>query len=90
MNNHTPGPWAAAGSIVDGYRWDAPVVLGKDKQFVAAVYSRLGVEDACLIAAAPELLKALQDLLAQVEQYGHEPECGAARAAIAKAKGEAK
>ena len=41
-----------------------------------------------LAAAAPELLEALESLLAQVEQYGHKPECDAARAAIAKAKGE--
>jgi hypothetical protein len=54
-------------------------------------------KDAHLIAAAPDLLKALEDLL-NVCKYDFDmnemddeecPTCGAARAAIAKANGEA-
>ena len=90
MSEHTPGPW-----IVDalGYGYDisAPearclITTSSDPKMVWGAIAREA--DARLIAAAPELLEALESLLAQVEQYGHKPECDAARAAIAKAKGE--
>lgn len=53
--------------------------------------------DAALIAAAPELLAALEEVLPYVNKdgYGYEfeegecPVCDRARAAIAKAKGDA-
>ena len=92
MSKHTPGPWVRVANSVKSRTADCVVVR------LPAQTDRVGDEspeqierwdaDARLIAAAPDLLEALESLLAQVEQYGHKPECGAARAAIAKAKGE--
>lgn len=74
--SHTPGPWTARGFVVEtAERKVAYTIL---------------TEDARLIAAAPDLLAALERIAA-------EPEWGAvaaelidiARAAVAKAKGEA-
>jgi hypothetical protein len=95
MSTHTPGPWS----------WDYIESASKDlwvynaEEWIAAIVAEPSMEhvlvgcpraNARLIAAAPELLEALQDLLAKVEQYYmHASECDAARAAIAKATGEA-
>lgn len=46
--------------------------------------------DARLFCAAPELLEALQDALHAYDKHGEYPEWDFARAAIAKALGEAK
>ena len=90
MSKHTPGPW-----IVDALRYGYDISAPEARCLITTssdpkmVWGAIGREaDARLIAAAPELLEALESLLAQVEQYGHKPECDAARAAIAKAKGE--
>lgn len=58
------------------------------------VYSEQRAADARLIAAAPDLLTALDDLLAYLEGYDHDypeaaPKFDRARAAIAKARGQA-
>ena len=60
MNAHTPGPW-----VVDR-RF---CILGPDKWLIAAVKKeRLAAEaNALLIAAAPELLAALQEAARQIE-----------------------
>lgn len=54
--NHTPGPWKANGGYVDAR-----------EKTVADVRAMSGMEvcmaDACLIAAAPELLDALKRML---------------------------
>lgn len=86
---HTPGPWkvredyAGAQSVVSADAFLARVGPPNTEQAEA---------NARLIAAAPELLEALQGLLAAVEQ-GTLPGSGkaqdAARAAIAKATGSA-
>ena len=91
MSKHTPGPWHLAevenGSIKhmvpvgpDGYSL-CTVVHDGDTPF-GAIYMDA---DARLIAAAPELLEALQMLL---EFPNTGPATSAARAAIAKATGE--
>lgn len=89
---HTPGPWEAEVRTPIGitYVWQ-----GGTENAIAKVYAGV-IEDAeanaRLIAAAPELLDALQSLLARVSsdiianQCWHE-EQRAARAAIAKATG---
>ena len=77
---HTPGPW----KINNDELLSTHGVYG-DGFFIAEV---ILAEDAHLIAATPELLDALERILEQAEQYGHKSENDAARAAIAKAKGE--
>lgn len=89
---HTPGPWA----------WDFRVSVKAGGRLVALVYStqtnedgETNLDDNCrLIAAAPELLLALQSLMnlfEQHEQRAHtkSPVGDYARAAIAKATGDA-
>lgn len=98
---HTPGPWSSGGTleVVAGK-------LGADVPTVAVACCDLprgldGYANARLIAAAPELLAALETAYAvmtsaRVEVYNHdranysriENAIDAARAAIAKAKGE--
>lgn len=80
---HTPGPWRVVGrdptpeSRRFGY-WD---VEGKSN-----VANDLTYDDACLIAAAPELYEALKLV---VQRCGPNSTDGAiARAALAKARGE--
>lgn len=82
MSKHTPGPWRATLKTVT-----APET--EDRLALEVRIHGGNVDDnranARLIAAAPELLEALVELLAEVEG------CGAsekkARAAIAKATG---
>jgi hypothetical protein len=83
---HTPGPWEAAYGA-DGYY---AVYSNGDQELSHDTQANCD-----LIAAAPDLLEALARLLAEVEEHsarnGWVGRGGrdAARAAIAKAKGEA-
>ena len=87
MSNHTPGPWAArpipnpspSGHI--GYAID----FNEDQeQVVDFVYEEA---DARLIAAAPDLLEALEELTRHQEALGrHNVIIDKAIAAIAKAR----
>jgi hypothetical protein len=76
--NSTPGPWDASGLTVYDTCLDG----------VASAHT---AADARLIAAAPDLLEALEGLEAYLRQTPHHNalEAAAARAAIRKAKGEA-
>ena len=97
MSKHTRGPWAVR-DIPTGQRYIGPSSDGGAPS-VAVVLSRLNVPDerlaadARLIAAAPELLEALQRLSAQCErmrmlgQSQSNAERNAA-AVLAKATGE--
>ncbi len=100
MSGHTPGPWRV---YVHGRPMNDPTMplmwwLSRDD---AKPHASLGTDkeaDARLIAAAPELLDALADMLSGWryirETYGDLGGVGwdraekAARAAIAKARGE--
>lgn len=96
---HTPGPWRV--EPLTGFR--KFVILGPDKHawngcrksvaYTGASYSLNREANAHLIAAAPELLKALETLLDASERHIFGDEClaerDAARAVIAKAKGDA-
>lgn len=55
---HTPGPWKTVTEFVEAGIW----VAAPDTSVVARVYEQggLGLSNACLIAAAPDLLAALQ------------------------------
>ena len=101
MNKHTPGPWSyrRKGSsqeweIDSGY---CPILDHQSWKGLAVIYgcdddkkngSIVGDANARLIAAAPELLEALEELLAETWINGAFAD--KARAAIAKAKGETK
>ena len=90
MSKHTPGPW------IFEERKTAFDILAPESVYYVAEY--LGVDcgvidnmaDARLIAAAPDLLEALENLLKVHEGEGGTQYNSAdmARAAIAKAKGE--
>lgn len=89
---HTPGPW----NYSKGYGWGFNVSAGKFTQVVKPdERGPIGKEeDARLIAAAPDLLVAVQGLLNLFEQHekrGHtiSPVGDFARAAVAKATGAA-
>ncbi|MEB6533242.1 hypothetical protein MXM51_01585 [Pantoea stewartii] len=87
----TPGPWSTdrAGDVfAEGGRNDGQ--LGIVAGVAGADWSAEDVANANLIAAAPELLEALQDM---VESYQYEasmenPSLLKARAAITKALGQ--
>jgi hypothetical protein len=90
MSNHTPGPWKVSRRF-DVYQ--DTQVPGVGGTFVASTkgvselpesVNEVCEADAKLIAAAPELLKALQDILIFDSALSQEN----ARAAIRKATGE--
>ena len=91
MNAHTEGPWVVTGG-------SPPQVIAPGKadicEMAGASSNASVMADARLIAAAPELLEALQQLLksycAEHKYHGCEGwyEVSDARAAIAKATGE--
>ena len=93
MSKHTPGPWEVV-ELVDGYDIRCPesrcrIATASDPE---AAWGAIGrEEDACLIAAAPELLEALEQVVSFVDAGQGTwtvEEQQKARAAIAKSKGE--
>ena len=92
MATHTPGPWIWA----DGYAGLNSPALGPVLDYApyegmwVTHYTERGKADARLIAAAPELLEALQRLLhnhAANTLFSGNGHWEQARAAIAKAQG---
>ena len=95
MSKHTAGPWRIQESFVNnGQRWS--ILFRDDSKWLASVLHNDNDEsmaNARLMAAAPDLLKALLGVqtlahCGQLEQYIGEPWLRAVSAAIAKAKGE--
>ena len=95
--SHTPGPWERheTGAIVGPKLDDKPVWL---RPVIARFETGVKEADARLIAAAPELLEALEDLVelakcamqtanGDIGEYDINEELKQARAAIAKARG---
>ncbi len=84
MTKHTPGPWYAdeEQSVIDGIVIPFVHVDGKK---IAEVNT---IANARLIAAAPELLEALERLILICEAYNG-LEAKKSRAIVAKARGEA-
>lgn len=82
----TPGPW----SVIKGRHFyeDRFGVEIKGDDFSIQPQMGMTEANAHLIAAAPELYEALEELLIQTRQYGHKPEIKMAEAALAKARGE--
>ena len=94
MTKHTPGPWTT--TIRDGHaKGPRPVITAPAVDRVAVVSGSNGDDamhaNAKLIAAAPELLDALDSLVLACELPGDhcevEQALPAARAAISKAVG---
>ena len=98
---HTPGPWQVAGVRHSG---DLKIgrdtrlhMVGPDGDYLAAVFFDMrtgrGLKDAHLIAAAPELLEALEratesECQSWCENGGpHRKVCNERRALIARARG---
>lgn len=86
MNKHTQGPWEFVDNSLVGPKidnkpvWLRPVILRSETGIAEA--------DARLIAAAPKLLEALEALIDD-QRDASLPVLAKARAAIAKARGEA-
>lgn len=91
MSKHTPGPWTLNGFYIE---FDAATRIA-----TASNWRMSGVDahaeakaNARLIAAAPDLLEVLEQFVAWVdapsESAFSDSQLAAARAAIAKAKGE--
>jgi len=104
MSKHTPGPWKIGSEQTDGLGRYAQVQSSEEFGDIVArvcvahnanhTLNRSGRANARLIAAAPELLEALELILPYLtdgEDAGDEATALApiVRAAIAKAKGEA-
>lgn len=95
-DQHTPGPWTVSEYMDDGRLG----VLSEKNEILCAVSVGLKPADAALIAAAPDLLEALELMVALPVRYNAnriEIDCGShgeameivrkARAAVAKAEG---
>lgn len=91
MSEHTPGPWTAI--QVEGGEWT--IWREGTNHFVTETTGTMATEaNARLIAAAPDLLEALEALVDPCDCYGrergdHSVLCNRARDAIAKARGQA-
>ena len=83
MNKHTPGPWTIRESSTH------VTVIGANNETIFHDDKRCPSvpEDARLISAAPDLLEALEDMLGW-QTLAPDNVVAAARAAIAKARGE--
>jgi hypothetical protein len=67
MTKHTPGPWRVASASADGLLTD---VIADNKRKGAFYVAQCNTEpDAALIAAAPQLLQALE-AIASVADFG--------------------
>lgn len=100
MSQHTPAPWEF--SDMSGLTMDdepyASAHVGANGEIIAMLgddYEKRDtvVANARLIAATPELLDALEAMLAEMQvwesELGEHPAATKARAVLAKAKGEA-
>uniref|UniRef100_A0A6M3LR29 Uncharacterized protein n=1 Tax=viral metagenome TaxID=1070528 RepID=A0A6M3LR29_9ZZZZ len=90
-SKHTPGPWKRAGH---GNGKQELSIFRNDGKEIACIRGEAQLADARLIAAAPELLYALREIVSQIDQGGsggkvfsRDACIAAARAAIAKAEG---
>ena len=99
MNKHTPGPWTAISDPLHFYSLTTIIIAGNVLGGIPQVRIDVGGKsdiaeleaNARLIAAAPDLLEALENIADIVaDEWGtHRPCVMRAYAAIAKARGEA-
>ena len=86
MSKHTPGPWSISrhwGPCKEHPEW-ASIDIGEDFKCASG---HIGEANARLIAAAPVLLEALQEI-SSLPDYRSDEAAHIARDAIAKALGE--
>lgn len=87
MSKHTPGPW----NVVEG-RTQGSVEIFADQKAIAECWRRndapTEIANARLIAAAPDLLEALREMVVKAYEW-HPSHTEKARAVIAKAEGGA-
>jgi hypothetical protein len=86
MSKHTPGPWIITGSMISSDDDTTVCLLTSYRDMTPRQTA-----NARLIAAAPELLRALQEIVDAADGKGWEQldaGFGKARAAIAKAEGK--
>ena len=93
MSAHTPGPWEWDGDVWEYDRETEAPWLMSAKTGMPVIQGDIDCmrDDARLIAAAPDLLEALEAALLLVDMstsYRREDIAQQSRAAIAKAKGE--
>jgi hypothetical protein len=100
MSEHTPGPWEWDGDVWEYDRENEAPWLMSAKTGMPVIKGDIDCmrDDARLIAAAPELLEALEALVDDYMQWEMNPVSGnarnvhdlhdQARAAIAKARGK--
>lgn len=74
MSKHTPGPWSFA-PPADKSDPGGLAVEGKDGAFIADLWGDNQVADARLIAAAPEMLEALNEAVTNGE-WSEGEQCG--------------
>jgi hypothetical protein len=94
MSEHTPGPWKAVRErLSPGREWRIEAADAENYNWhICQCFDLDGEANARLIAAAPELLAAVEAAVVAFEGRVHSRECLAvvaqARAASAKARGE--
>ena len=104
MTKHTSGPWTYKIMPIEPYHRvpEISIYNADGHEFIRQSYDLYSDQatllegDACLIAAAPDMLEALEALLPLAEDFYYDVNHGdeyveqfvKARAAIAKAKGE--
>jgi len=95
MSKHTPGPWTANEEFDDGESLGIAITAGRLGQVVRVFdVGQEGFANAHLIAAAPDLLEALQNLTAccffpTSGNDAFQTTVDRARTALVKATGEA-
>ena len=82
MAEHTPGPWKAIGGEVLSPGLGAPNIAQMD----TLAENPVREANACLVAAAPDLLAALEAAVLLLHHNKYERDM--AHAALAKARGE--
>ena len=87
MNKYTSGPWRVDNN--HGSLWVESDCENLVVQVAKGIGSELDHANARLIAATPDLLASLEEVLAYCKEHGHDWMCMAqARATIMKATGE--
>lgn len=73
MSTHTPGSWVAAGAWVEHIDDNVADICSCDQETLKQVHYNRDYDEMCanarLIAAAPDMLYALEDLLAAVAAH---------------------